>query len=119
MRAVAVPRKSPGEPSDAYLGLLYPTEDFKVFGCAARPTPVYSAAGPQYGPDWLSLPGRCPVSQALAALARPPGRCVASQALGSSAAAFNRVVHRNVPLHVSAKQVMPHGRERMDAHAPE
>ncbi len=53
MRAVAVPRKSPGEPSDAYLGLLYPTEDFKVFGCAARPTPAYSAAGPQYGPDWL------------------------------------------------------------------
>ena len=31
--AVALPRKAPGEPSDAYLGLLYPTEDYKVFGC--------------------------------------------------------------------------------------
>ena len=30
--AVALPRKAPGEPSDAYLGLLYPTEDYKVFG---------------------------------------------------------------------------------------
>ncbi|KAK9832604.1 hypothetical protein WJX81_002897 [Elliptochloris bilobata] len=29
---LALPRKSPGEPSDAYLGLLYPTEDYKVFG---------------------------------------------------------------------------------------
>ena len=31
---VAQPRKLPGEPSDAYLGLLYPTEDFKVYGWA-------------------------------------------------------------------------------------
>ncbi len=68
LRAVAVPRKSPGEPSDAYLGLLYPTEDFKVFGCAARPTPVKGMAGRSCGPDWLTAPGRRPVSQALAAL---------------------------------------------------
>lgn len=26
------PQKTPGEPSDAYLGLLYPTDDFKVYG---------------------------------------------------------------------------------------
>ena len=34
--AVLQPRKTPGEPSDAYLGLLYPTEDFKVYGCALK-----------------------------------------------------------------------------------
>ncbi len=30
--AVAAPRKAPGEVFDTYLGMLYPTEDFKVYG---------------------------------------------------------------------------------------
>ncbi len=30
--AVAAPRKAPGEIFDTYLGMLYPTEDFKVYG---------------------------------------------------------------------------------------
>ena len=30
--AVAAPRKTPGEVFDTYLGMLYPTEDFKVYG---------------------------------------------------------------------------------------
>lgn len=29
---LAHPPKSIGEPSDAYLGMLYPTEDFKIYG---------------------------------------------------------------------------------------
>ena len=29
---VAAPRKAPGEVFDTYLGMLYPTEDFKVYG---------------------------------------------------------------------------------------
>ena len=36
LRAVAHPPKSIGEPSDAYLGLLYPTEDFKIYGQVTR-----------------------------------------------------------------------------------
>lgn len=32
MFAVAAPRKAPGEVLDTYLGMLYPTEDFKVYG---------------------------------------------------------------------------------------
>ena len=32
MFAVAAPRKAPGEVFDTYLGMLYPTEDFKVYG---------------------------------------------------------------------------------------
>ena len=31
-RAVSAPRRNPGESSDCYLGMLYPTEDHKVFG---------------------------------------------------------------------------------------
>ena len=30
--AVAAPRKAPGEIFDTYLGMLYPTEDYKVYG---------------------------------------------------------------------------------------
>lgn len=30
--SVMNPIKSTGEPSDAYLGLLYPTEEFKIYG---------------------------------------------------------------------------------------
>ena len=30
--AVAAPRKAPGEVFDTYLGMLYPTEDYKVYG---------------------------------------------------------------------------------------
>ncbi|CAK0783312.1 hypothetical protein CVIRNUC_006511 [Coccomyxa viridis] len=30
------PIKSTGEPSDAYLGLLYPTEEFKIYGYASN-----------------------------------------------------------------------------------
>lgn len=29
---VAAPRKAPGEIFDTYLGMLYPTEDYKVYG---------------------------------------------------------------------------------------
>lgn len=32
MIAVAAPRKTPGEVFDTYLGMLYPTEDYKVYG---------------------------------------------------------------------------------------
>ena len=27
-------RRTPGDGADAYLGLLYPTEEYRVFGCA-------------------------------------------------------------------------------------
>ena len=30
--AVSAPRKTPGEVFDTYLGMLYPTEDYKVYG---------------------------------------------------------------------------------------
>ena len=30
-----MPRKMPGEVADTYLGMLYPTEDYKVYGCAS------------------------------------------------------------------------------------
>ncbi len=30
--AVSAPRKAPGEIFDTYLGMLYPTEDYKVYG---------------------------------------------------------------------------------------
>lgn len=29
---MAAPRKAPGEVFDTYLGMLYPTEDYKVYG---------------------------------------------------------------------------------------
>ena len=29
---MAAPRKTPGEVFDTYLGMLYPTEDYKVYG---------------------------------------------------------------------------------------
>lgn len=32
LNAVAAPRKTPGEVFDTYLGMLYPTEDYKVYG---------------------------------------------------------------------------------------
>lgn len=32
LTAVAAPRKTPGEVFDTYLGMLYPTEDYKVYG---------------------------------------------------------------------------------------
>ncbi len=30
--AVQAPRRTPGELADSYLGMLYPTEDYKVYG---------------------------------------------------------------------------------------
>lgn len=29
---LSAPKRNPGEPSDCYLGMLYPTEEYKVFG---------------------------------------------------------------------------------------
>jgi hypothetical protein len=33
--AVAAPKRAPQQAGDLYMGLLYSTEDFHVFGCAA------------------------------------------------------------------------------------
>ena len=62
----ALKRPTPGQAADAYLGLLYPTEDYKIYGCLptaasylCRPLPLWPESRWLYGSRQLKSKRLC------------------------------------------------------------